>query len=66
MGVAYLVRDQKCCYCRELNVFHRDIEILGFDTGVQNAVHLNDRLPYNLPFAHGAVKKRGSLIKLFD
>lgn len=66
MGAAHPVRGHEGCHCRELNVFHHDIEIFGLDPGLQNAVHLNDPLLHNSPFAHGAVKKRGSLIKFFN
>ena len=66
MGAAHPVRGQEGCHCRELNVFHHDIEIFGLDTGLQNTVHLNNPLLHHSPFAHGSVKKWGSLIKFFD
>lgn len=57
MGAAHPVRGQEGRHCRELNVFHNDIEIFGLDTGLQNTVHLNNSLLHNSPFTHGAVKK---------
>ena len=66
MGAAHPVRGQEGCHCRELNVFHHDIEIFGLDTRLQNTVHLNNPLLHHSPFAHGSVKKWGSLIKFFD